>query len=178
MDLILRNKLATLRLSGQPIPHLPPHQSYKYLGVWVNVNLVWTEQFKATLNNLKHKGDTLLNCSLPLAIKLEMLHKVVRPTATYAFPLAIYTKQQIDSLDTALASYGRKIMNLPTGFPTTALLQPKEKGGAGLLSYHLDYKQLNVTQATKTLNDQGRLGLVSRKLLQHHYDQYTGVNNS
>ena len=130
------------------------------------------------MTNLKDKGDTLLSTNLPLNIKLEMLHKVVRPTATYVFPLDIYTKQQIDSFDTAPASYGKRTINLPNGFPTTALLQPKEKGGAGLLSYHLDYKQLNVTQATKTLNDQGRLGLVSRKLLQHHYDQYTGVSNS
>ena len=56
------------------------------------------------------------------------------------------------------------------------MLQPIEEGGVGLLSYHLDYTQHNITQATKVLNDQGRLGVVSRSLLECHYNKYTGAN--
>ena len=170
----LEKQLGQLKLSGQKIPYLPPNESYKYLGIWINMDLNWNEHYKHTVSALKTKGDKLLACNAPLSVKLDMLQKVVRPTATYAFPLAIFTNMQIDGLDCILAQYGKRVMGIPNTFATTAILQPREKGGAGLLSYHIDYKQQNITQAAKVLNNVGRLGAVSSELLRHHYNKYTG----
>ena len=170
----LKQQLNTLRLDNHSIPYLPPNTSYKYLGMWINMDLNWNEHFQQTAAALKNKGDKLLTSNLPLKIKIEMMQKIIRPSATYAFPLAIYTKSQIDSLDCLLAQYGKRVMGLPNTFPTTAMLLPKDKGGLGLLPYHVDYKQHNITQLTRILNDTGRLGKVSRALLQHHHNRYTG----
>ena len=170
----LKHQLNTLRLDSHSIPYLPPSTPYKYRGIWINMDLNWNEHFHQTATALKNKGDKLLTSNLPLKIKIEMLQKIIRPSATYAFPLAIYTKSQIDSLDCLLAQYGKRVMGLPNTFPTTAMLLPKEKGGLGLISYHVDYKQHNITQLTKILNDTGRLGKVSRALLQYHHKRYTG----
>ena len=162
----IRNQLeGKITLGGKPVPYLPPDEPYKYLGVWLTLTLNWKYQLNKTLKDIKTKGEAILASMASTKQKLRMINQVIRPGITYDLPLAFYNPQDISKMDNKIASLARKTCWLPNSSPTTGILSTQEQGGLGIISLWTDYIQLSTSMITKALNDTGRLGTVTRALL-------------
>ena len=94
-----------------------------------------------------------------------MLEETVRTMAPYSFGVSPYSPKDIHAMDSILARAKRKILRLPRSFPTLALVGSKEEGLWGQGSLYKEYIQTTTAILTHKLNDEGRLGMVTRALL-------------
>ena len=162
----IRNQLeGKILLGGKAVPYLPPDEPYKYLGVWLTLTLNWTYQHNKTMKDIKIKGEAVLASMASTKQKLKMISQVIKPGVTYDFPLAFYNPRDISKMDNKIASLARKACWLPSSSPTIGILAAQEQGGLGVTSLWIDYVQLSTSMIIKALNDEGRLGTVTRALL-------------
>ena len=84
---------------------------------------------------------------------------------TYAFGIVPYTMQEVGRLDRTLAGITRRCCRLPRSMSTASILLSQEKCGIGLISLTVDYATRAAESITHALNDPGRLGAISRALL-------------
>lgn len=152
-------------LGGKTIPFLAPDKPYKYLGVWITLTLDWSHQLKATMEAIRSKGAAISSSMASYRQRLHMIKTCIKPGITYCFSLAPYTDKQITKLDNLIAQQAKTACNLPRSMPNAAILLEQAASGLGLTSLHVDYIQLNVASLIRALNDQGRLGAVTRGLL-------------
>lgn len=132
----------------------------------ITLTLNWKYDLLERISAIKAKGAALAASFASYRQRRVILSKVIRPAATYAFPLAPYTRHEISILDRALAQVARRCLDLPSSFPTAALLSDPGEGGLGIGSLMADYVQLNCAGLTKALNDTGRLGRITQALLE------------
>lgn len=117
------------------------------------------------ISAIKAKGAALAASFASYRHRRIIVNEVIRPAATYAFPLAPDSKQELQILDKTMALVTRRCLGLPASLPTAAVLSDAGDGGLGVGSFMADYVQLNCAGLTKALNDTGRLGRVTRALL-------------
>ena len=73
-------------------------------------------------------------------------------------------------LDAVLAQAAKRVLLLPLAAPTGLVLQQQQRSGAGVKSLLIDYAQLSIAHLTRALNDTGKLGIITRSLLQMQHD--------
>ena len=72
------------------LPFYKPNESYKYLGVWINLNLDWSEQIKIS-NFIYHKNIAyLFKRCFTASQTAEILNLVVFPAITYRMSIVNY----------------------------------------------------------------------------------------
>ena len=85
---------------------------------------------------------------------------------TDAFPICPYTPNDIAGLDSLMVRTAQRSIRLPGYTPNAMVLEDRQRAGVGVCSLLVDYTQYNLSYVTSALNDQGRLGSVSRALMQ------------
>ena len=73
-------------------------------------------------------------------------------------------------LDAVLAQAAKKALRLPLATPTGLVLQQQQQSGAEVESLLIDYAQLSIAHLTRALNDTGKLGIITRSLLQMQHE--------
>jgi hypothetical protein len=81
-----------IRVGGKRVPFLSPSKPYKYLGVWLRLDLRWKEQFEKVLTICKAKLGRIQRCSASDVQAMIMVAEVVAPVIAYSCPLRIYDK--------------------------------------------------------------------------------------
>lgn len=155
----------TIRIGGHAIPFLAPDKAYRYLGVWITLTLDWGPQLRASLQKTRDKGQALIGSMASQRQKLHSIQMCIKTAITYCFCLAPYTAADIDALDKEVVSIAKACCNLPKGTPTAAVLLGKDSAGLGVLSLWEDYVQVNGAALSRSISDDGRLGIVTRGLL-------------
>jgi hypothetical protein len=51
-----------LTIKGHNIPHMNEHESYRYLGVLINLALDWTEQWTALMEKVTEEAHFFISC--------------------------------------------------------------------------------------------------------------------
>ena len=80
------------------IPVLQPHEPYKYLGIWVSMNLNWKYEFDQLNSTLRECTGILLKCGASRAQKKQMLQSKILPTLMYHAAVVPFTQNQIESM--------------------------------------------------------------------------------
>jgi hypothetical protein len=78
---------------------------------------------------------------------------------------APYSEAEIGLMDQAIAAMTRKCCRLPKGFPGAGIHRPITEGGMGISSLMMEYTQITAATLTRALNDQEKLGCITRALL-------------
>ena len=96
--------ITTFRNNKQQIKKLPyyySNESYKYLGLWINLDLSWSDQTKAS-NAMFNKYIAFLYKKCFNATQTaEILNLVIYPAITYRMNLMKYSDKQISKWDKA-----------------------------------------------------------------------------
>ena len=148
-----------------PVPILPPDKPYKYLGVWMTMTLNFSFHFASLAQDILAKGRQLVEARVSAKQSLHIINRVLKPKIAYCFPIAPFSETDIEHLDGLLVKVAKICMGLKTGFPNKVVLAPTHLGGVGLHSLLLEYTQIATQTLTRALNDQGDLGLLTRRML-------------
>jgi len=162
----LKSALAEkIKISGQAVPYLPPTDPYKYLGVHVTLTLNWSAQMTHVCKAVRDKGDLLQGSLASSDQCIRIIQNCIQPIVSYSFPTMAYTPNDIRLLDAMIARVARRCYGLPTSFPTRAVLLPAEQYGLGVGSLLPIYVRMAARALALSLNDEGRLGVVTRAML-------------
>jgi ribonuclease HI len=156
---------AKVKISGQPVPYLPPTEPYKYLGVHVTLTLNWSAQMAHVCKAVRDKGDLLQGSLASPDQSIRIVQSCIQPVVAYSFSTMAYTANDIRLLDAMIARIARRCYGLPASFPTRAVLLPGEHYGLGVGSLLPIYVRIATRALILSLNDEGRLGTVTRALL-------------
>ena len=66
-----------------PVPILQPHESYKYLGIYINMLLDWSDDLKHVIDDLRQEGGRLLRPWLDMRKKLNLVQCKLLPAIRY-----------------------------------------------------------------------------------------------
>jgi hypothetical protein len=165
---------AALKINNQPIPYLPPTETYKYLGVHLCPALIWDKQLRETIKHVNDTGNKLARSLASPRQCLQILKTVIKPAVSYAFCVAPYTMSEIYELDKAIARVARTCCRLGRSFPTAAILLGETAVGAGVISLTVDYAQISAACLVRAMDDADRLGIVTTALLQIQRDSCRG----
>ena len=86
-------------------------------------------------------------------------------------PRLLATAGDINALDQCIAKLARKAWGLPSCTSTTAILARREAAGLNMESLWVPYIDRATYMLTTTLNDEGRLGVITRAMLSLQSDR-------
>ena len=110
--------------------------------------------------------------------KLMMIQTSLKPYITYSFPLGIQSDNDISELDGIIASTAKRALRLPMSTPTGLILEQKTASGAGTELLLIEYVQLSTAYLVRALNDGGRLGVITKAMLQAQAARLGRINTS
>ena len=118
---------------------------------------------------IREKGDPIVNRAMGSGASvrqcIHMIQTCVKPAAAYTMVAAPYSEADIGLVDQAIAAMTRKCCRLPEGFPGAAIQRPITEAGMGVSSLMMEYTQITAATLTRALNDQDKLGCITRALL-------------
>ena len=94
-----------------------------------------------------------------------MIQTSLKPHITYSFPLGIQSNEDIKELDGIISRTAKRALRLPMSTPTGLVLEQQAASGTGAQSLLVDYVQLGVAYLVRALNDEGKLGVVTKAML-------------
>jgi ribonuclease HI/exonuclease III len=138
-----------LHLQGKTVETLEEHQSYRYLGIWVNLDLNWEKQI-AALNAAVYRVLTAIRrkCITPDQ-KIHCINVLVNTKIAYAATVV--------PMESSIREWQKQIAQTVRGAikihncPEQALYEKRSKGGRGLINLSSLYDAIKVT----TLLDYG-----------------------
>jgi ribonuclease HI len=162
-----------IRIDNEPIPYEPPTGSYKYLGVHITPTLDWGDQVAYARAEIRRRGRKIAESLASPDQKLNMVRTLLQPFVAYSLSVMAYTPQDIAGLDALIAGVAKRCYGLKLGFPNRAILAPADRMGLGIGTIRTLYVAKAAKALVQSLNDEGRLGVVTRSML-HLQSYYAG----
>ena len=120
------------KYTNQQIPTIKPEDSYKYLGIWVNLRLDWTKQIAVTNKNFYiHMGYLARKC-FTATQTIEIINLIVYPAITYHMGVITFPKEYLKKWENKVtATVAAKLKcNKQLGYKNWSL--PRYQGGFNL----------------------------------------------
>lgn len=118
-----------------PIPKLLPHQSYKYLGVMVNLKLNWDEQAELCTKRLTRQLNHLRYSALDDTQVITCINKVLIPAILYRASVCVFSEKARRRWDALTSALVFNKMGLEKVSGRNYLFEEKKNGnGMGLIS--------------------------------------------
>ena len=126
-------QLPQLTIQGHSILHMTEHESYRYLGVLINLELDWTEQWSSLMEKVTEEAHLINSCGAihHRATRLHLANTVMRPAIRYSMSVVPYTWDRIQGLHSVLMNCARKACGLSKRASTLLMMKPREEFGVG-----------------------------------------------
>jgi ribonuclease HI len=143
-DFLRKRAIATtsIKLRGQTLPTIQPHEAYKYLGVMVQLNGAWTAEKQHVLRKLRNAVDMIRTTAmLETWQRVRLVEMCVRSVFRYSAGLIPWTANEMERLNATLIQGFKAAWNLPSSTEGTIFTWPKNRGGFGHSSLYLTWAQ-------------------------------------
>jgi hypothetical protein len=157
----------TIEIQGRPITYLSPRKPFRLLGVQMTKDLNFKHQLQQMLKQIREMVMSRKESYASPAQKESVIRTCIRPKITYAMAVALYIKSEIKLLDSLTTRAYKQAAGLPISMPTAAAHLDKQLGGLGCPSLEVEQTVTDIQRITRALNDTGRLGVISRALLDY-----------
>jgi len=154
-----------IEVQGLPIKCTQPKEPFKFLGVWFTMGLDWKKQWEETVKDVKQSVRKLHTSLLNTSQKVRTINTCLRRRLAYPMAIAPYTYTQIHALDSCLTKAIKQAYGLTPSTGTAFAHEEAHKGGLGFPSLATEYYTTLIQSLTRALNDETRLGDISRTLL-------------
>ncbi len=131
------HEVAKLMLNGAEIPRLAPEESYKYLGVYVNLNLDWEKQKEEITRKLKIQTNYIKHRAFTAQQTVMIINKVFIPSVLYRANVIALPQALTRSWDMLTTKTVFRKLNMPPVSGRNFLFEPIENSGMGLLSIEM-----------------------------------------
>jgi len=163
---IQRQVVSHIQIQGQPVRFQAPKHAFKYLGIFMTMDLNWRPQYEHTLELLKTKIQHLLSSWLSRHQKKRVLTQCLRPMVTYTFYAAPFTQKQIAKLDSLLTQASKVIYGLGRCVSSAMAHEDITKGGLGCPSLMVEYHTILIQRLVRSLRSTSTHGVISTAVLQ------------
>ena len=113
----ISSKLKGITIDGDPIPVYRSDQPYKYLGIQITLTLNWKHQIASVRKLITTKGTRLVHSFASPLQRIKVLQRCIIPAVTYSFPLAPYSRHDIEQFDSCITSIAKRCMNINRVIP-------------------------------------------------------------
>jgi hypothetical protein len=167
----LRDQLeGRIRMQNKPITFHHPKDPFRHLGVLLTMDLNYKPQLGATLTQLREAARAMKQSRASTAQKMRTLRTSLRPAVAHILNVSPFTPAELRQVDGVLARMAKQAHGLATSMPNIAAHEDTAKGGLGCPSLAVEQALISTQRLTRSLNDAGPLGVMSRAMLerQHH----------
>ena len=105
------------------------HESYRYLGVLINLELDWTEQWAALMEKVAEEAHLINSCGATTGQQLHLANTVMRPAIRYSMSIVPYTWDRIQGLHSVLMNCARRASGLSRRASTLLMMKPRGEYG-------------------------------------------------
>jgi ribonuclease HI len=154
-----------LQIQGQPVKAQQPKQEFRYLGIYMTMDLNWKPQLAHTLSTLKSRLRNLASSRLTRGHKLRIIKTSMRPMVAYTFYAAPYTVEQISKLDSQLTQATKAAYRLGKGVSCAMAHEDVDAGGLGCASLMVEYNTILIQRLVRSVRADTTHGFISRAVL-------------
>ena len=165
---MIKPLLQSLTICGSPMQCIAHDSPLRYLGGIFTLTMDSKPHFDALKALIHEKSLAMASSHGTMRQKLEMERQCVVTAISYHLAIAPFSLAQLRKLDKARARALKTILRLPNSAPSDVLFTVTRRMGCQLTSLTPMYTQICAEAFTSTLNDKGRLGILSRALSQAH----------
>jgi hypothetical protein len=130
------------------------------------MDLNWSHHVRAAAKKAREKASNLARSLASPAHKIRIIETCMRPSLAYGLDLMPGTVADLYVLQSILDTATKKASGLTASAPSAFASTPRERGGLGCYSLVADVAVRATQRLTRCLNDAGRLGRLTRALLQ------------
>lgn len=117
------------------IPKIHPNQSYKYLGIWININLQWEEHWNKIYGKIISCINKLSASCYSATASTEICNKVILPIIQYSCMAIHPDEQKLKQIQDRMSRIIYEKMRVGSKYNANWRLQiPKLQGGVGLVN--------------------------------------------
>ena len=125
----------------QKIPHLNSNESYKYLGIHINLDLNWTKQQIIIKDNLIRHLNHLKNRCYTTTQIITIINKVIIPSVEYRLNIIKFSDKYLNNLDWIISNFIYNKLKIKGYNSSIHLSKPAKYGG---------FNVTNITNLAKT----------------------------
>jgi hypothetical protein len=125
-----------LTIHKQKIPSIAPSESYKYLGIYFNINLNWEKQQAEVDRRYKWRNTVLRSKNLTPQQVVAVINSVANAYITYTLGICHYEDSWLKAMDQVGANTVRFKLGLGEGHDNAFLYASPEGGGLNLEDLH------------------------------------------
>jgi hypothetical protein len=132
-----------LLISNHEIETLNTNQSYKYLGIWLNINLDWNEHEQKLEQSINRVLTKIRNKAITPDQKIHCINVLINTKIAYSMPIV--------PLEAKIIIWSKTIKNLVkkatenTQGTDEAIFGEKNKGGRGLIQLEAVFSSIVAT---------------------------------
>ncbi len=123
--------------AGKEIPRLEPEESYKYLGVHINLNLNWTKQAQVTEAKLVRQTNYLRHRAFTSRQTIKIINKVFIPSIMYRANVIEFDNKALRKWDAMTSALVYRKMRMFSISGRRYLWGTAQQGGLGLDSIEI-----------------------------------------
>ena len=161
---LLEPLLRNITINGHPVKLYKPNESFKYLGVHINMAQTWDDHVDKLILKVKSQGQQLAKCRLHYNIKRQIEETKILSGIKYHLSIMQPNKGLTDKLLKARHAGLMAISGLPHCTESRFGYLPKHKGGLGFQSIEPIFAQTSMEALVEDLNDEGHIGKLARAL--------------
>lgn len=125
---------------GKEIPFLPPEESYRYLGIYVNLKLDWKKQLDVMENKVIRQTNYLRHRAFTGAQTIKIVNKVIIPSVMYRASVIEIPTKMLRRLDAITSALVFRKWKMPANSGRNYLFARPQEGGLSLLSVEMQAK--------------------------------------
>ncbi len=127
------------------VPILRNDETYKYLGMLININLTWNDQIKAVNNKVCYHAQLLRRKCFPAAQTVRIINQVIIPSVTTKLSIASAPLEDLKKWEKILAAVVNLKLGMCGGESPKYLYLPGKAGGLGLHKLNTELRPQNST---------------------------------
>ena len=153
---------------GSPIPLHDPHTPYKYMGIWVSLDLNWKQEFDQLNYTLRSKIQRILKCPASQRQKVQILDRTILPLLLYHMENVPFSESQSKSIQNLYYSAYKRALRLPLNTCNRLVPIPRKALGLGATHIISELRVKDYKQTLAALRDAGPIGRSTRFLYQEY----------
>ena len=128
-----REEYDTLYFEGMPIKMLKKKESYKYLGIWINLTLDWGKMKEEIEAGYKRHLGILKRRRISTEQKIDIINVITMTKIGYRMNVIKFEEEFLQELDLKIVGLLKKSARIPKIASDNSFWLEVERGGRGLL---------------------------------------------
>jgi ribonuclease HI len=163
-----RKAIGTITLGSQQVPILLHDEAYKYMGIWISLDLKWDTEFESLRSTVRRLCTIATRAGVSLFQRRQLITRKILPILEYHMSQVPFSDPQARTLMNMYHTAIRKGSRLRSNTTAAFCTMPTKSLGLGCPNLASKLRNADYENTLAALRDTGSLGSLSKGL----YDEY------